>query len=157
MNTMLITVAAALLAGSAYAQAPAAPAGTPPAASTAAPAVASPDRKRDEAVEKHIRDLHAQLKITAGEETQWAVVARTMRDTAIATDKAIDRREGLVGGATAIDNLNSYGDIAQAHADGVKKLATAFAPLYAAMPADQKKVADAVFSHHESHDKMAAK
>jgi hypothetical protein len=157
MNIVLVAVTSAFFVSGAYAQTPNAPAGTPPVAGAAAPAMAGSASKRDAAVEKHIKDLHAQLKITPAEETQWSVVARAMRDSAVATDQAIDKREGIVGSATAIDNLNSYGDIAQAHADGVKKLAAAFAPLYASMPADQKKVADTVFSHHDAHDKMAAK
>ncbi len=105
------------------------------------------------AVERHIKDMHAKLKITPAEESQWANVAQTMRDSAIELDKAIDKREAIVGSAQALDNLNSYGDIAQAHADGVKKLAAAFSPLYASMPDDQKKVADDVFAQRSHKDK----
>jgi hypothetical protein len=108
-------------------------------------------------VESHIKDLHAQLHITAAEEPQWAAVAKAMRHSATETDKATDKREALVNSANAIDNLNAYGDIAQAHADGVKRLAAAFAPLYASMSDDQKKEADAVFAHHahEGEKKVA--
>jgi protein CpxP len=76
-----------------------------------------------------------------------------MHDNAIELDKAIDKREAIVNSATAIDNLNAYGDVAQAHADGVKKLAATFSPLYASMSDDQKKMADDVFAHRTHKEK----
>jgi len=115
------------------------------------------DAKRNMEVETHIKDLHAKLKITSAEESQWTDVAQTMRDSAIEIDKAIDKREAIVNNATAIDNLNAYGDIVQAHADNVKKLAAAFAPLYASMSDDQKKVADDVFAHRAQPVKKTTK
>jgi hypothetical protein len=54
--------------------------------------------------------------------------------------------------------LNAYADIAQAHANGVKKLAGAFSGLYSVMSDDQKKQADEVFSHRgHDHDAKIAK
>ena len=107
----------------------------------------SSDAKRDAAVEKHIKELHVTLKITPAEEPQWNEVAQTMRDNAKDLDQAIDKRDANVANATAIDDLNAYADIAQAHANGVKKLASAFSGLYSAMSDDQKKEANEVFSH----------
>ena len=103
--------------------------------------------------DRRIDGFQTICQITPAEETQWAAVAKTMRDSAVDTDKAIDKREALVNSASAVDNLNAYGEIAQAHADSVKRLAAVFAPLYASMSDDQKKVADAVFAHraHEGH------
>jgi hypothetical protein len=46
---------------------------------------------------------------------------------------------------TAVDDLKSYGEIADAHADGIKKLTPVFAALYASMSDAQKKEADAIF------------
>jgi hypothetical protein len=151
MKTILITATSVLVMSGAAAQTPAQTAAMATAPSAAATAMAKSDAKRDQSIEKHGKDLHARLKITAAEETQWAVVAKAMRDSAIETDKVMDKREERVKSASAVDNLNAYGDIAQAHADGVKKLATAFAPLYAAMPDEQKKLADEVFSHRAPH------
>src|SRR5208282_1496804 len=111
------------------------------------------DAKHDMKVEKHLKDLHAKLKITPAEETQWAAVAQTMRDSAKELEMAIDKREATINTATAIDNLNAYGDIAQAHTDSVKKLSAAFAPLYASMPDDQKMLADEVFAHRMHKEK----
>ncbi len=140
MKTVIAILASTILIGGAFTQLPARAAGTD------APDASAGAAKRGLAVEKHIQDMHAKLKITPAEESQWTNVAQTMRESAIELDKAIGRRETIVGSAPALDNLNSYGDIAQAHADGVKKLAAAFSPLYASMPDDQKKLADDVFA-----------
>jgi protein CpxP len=157
MKTIVAALTSALLISGAYAQSPGSPPAKPPSSDAPSAETAKPGAKRDMGVESHIKDLHAQLQITAAEETQWAAVAKAMRHSAIETDKAIDKREALVNSANAIDNLNAYGDIAQAHADGVKRLAAAFAPLYASMSDDQKKAADAVFAHrgHDGEKKVA--
>jgi hypothetical protein len=45
----------------------------------------------------------------------------------------------------AVDDLKSYGEIAEAHAAGIKKFVEAFEPLYSSMSDDQKKAADRAF------------
>ena len=57
---------------------------------------------------------------------------------------------------TAIDDLKSYSEIADAHADGLKKFIPAFEPLYAGMSDAQKKSADTLFRQH-AHMKAKAK
>jgi protein CpxP len=126
-----------------------------PPASASNSAMASADAKRDAAVEKHIKELHATLKITPAEEVQWNEVAATMRDNARELDRSIDKRVANAASATAIDDLNAYADIAQAHANGVKKLASAFTGLYSVMSDSQKKEADEVFSHRGHEAKVA--
>jgi hypothetical protein len=157
MKTITAVLTSAFLITGAYAQAPSSSPAKAPSSGASTAAMAKADAKQDMAVESHIKNMHAQLQITSAEETQWAAVAKTMRDSAIETDKAIDKREALVNSASAVDNLNAYGDIAQAHADGVRKLAAVFAPLYASMSDDQKKAADALFAHraHEGKQKVA--
>jgi hypothetical protein len=121
-------------------------------------AMATADTKREAAVEKHIKDLHATLKITPAEETQWGEVAATMRENAKDLDQAIDKRAANKATASAVDDLNAYADIALAHANGVKKLAGAFSGLYSVMSDDQKKQADEVFNHRgHGHDAKMAK
>jgi hypothetical protein len=146
MKKIAVVLASTILIGAAYAQ----PAATP-TSSSAQSAMMKADAKRDMGVEKHITELHAKLKITAAEETQWAAVAKAMRDSAGELDTAIDKRKSTMGSGTAVDDLNAYGDIAQAHADSVRKLSTAFAPLYAAMPDEQKMLADEVFTRRPHH------
>jgi len=148
MKTIASAVLMAMAFGAAHAQTP------HPATSAASAASAAGSAS---AVSKHINALHSSLKITAAEESQWSTVAATMRENASDLDGAIAKRTANADNATAVDDLNSYADIAQAHADGIKKLATAFSALYAAMPDDQKKVADQVFSHRHENGKMASR
>ena len=151
MKIIVAALVSTFLISGAYAQIPAA------SSSTSAPAMTKSDAKRDMNTEKHIKDLHTKLKITAAEETQWAAVAKTMRDSAGELDQVVDKRQAMIATATAIDDLNAYGDIAQAHADSVKKLSTAFSPLYAAMSDAQKKIADEVFTQRGHDGKIAQK
>jgi protein CpxP len=148
MKAIIAVLTVSTLAfGAAVAQTPDQPASPHASADSSHSAMASSDAKRDAAVEKHIKEMHATLKITSAEEAQWNTVAETMRESAKDLDRAIDKRDAIKASATAIDDLNAYADIAQAHANGVKKLASAFSGLYSAMSDDQKKEADEVFSH----------
>jgi hypothetical protein len=147
LATVLLT--STFLVGGVYAQSPASPTTD---ASTHATMKSPADRNAE--VEKHIADLHAKLNITPAEQSQWDAVAATMRDNANELDQAIDKREAH---ATAIEDLTAYGDVVQAHADGIKKLAKAFSSLYASMSDDQKKVADGVFVHHGHDENKATK
>ena len=45
----------------------------------------------------------------------------------------------------AIDDLKSYGEITDAHADGIKRFTSVFKTLYDSMSDAQKKTADEVF------------
>jgi periplasmic protein CpxP/Spy len=102
---------------------------------------------RSAAAALHIKQLHDQLKITPDQESQWNGVAQVMLDNATAMDGVMQERARKSASMNAVDDINSYQDIVAAHADGLKKLAAAFAPLYAAMPPAQQRTADAVFGH----------
>ena len=54
---------------------------------------------------------------------------------------------------TAPEDVHAYQAIAQAHADDLAKLATAFDSLYAAMSDAQKKNADQVFARRPTRQK----
>jgi protein CpxP len=116
------------------------------AAITPTPAAANPTETKGETVEQRITNLHASLKITPGEETQWNGVAQAMRENAAAMDKLVAaNRTAPPQNMTAVQDLQTYQQFAQAHVDGLKNLTAAFSKLYDTMPADQKKVADQVF------------
>ncbi len=151
MKVIVAVLVSTFVIGAVVAQTPDQSARSQASADSSGPTMANSDAKRDAEVEKHIKDLHVRLKITPAEESQWNAVAETMRENAKELDRAIDKRDATVASATAIDNLNSYADIAQAHANGVRKLASAFSGLYSTMSDDQKKEADEVFSHR-GHD-----
>jgi len=147
MKAIVAVLVSTVAFGTALAQTPNAPTSPHASAGSSRSAMANSDAKRDAAVEKHIKELRAELKITPAQEPQWSEVVATMRENAKELDLAIDKRAANAAGATAIDDLNAYADIAQAHADGVKKLASAFSGLYSVMSDVQKKEADEAFSH----------
>jgi protein CpxP len=157
MRVIAAVVASTFVFGGAVAQTSDQSASPHASIDSPASAMANSDAKRDGAVDKHIKELHVTLKITPAEESLWSEVAKTMRENAKDLDRAIDKRYANVGSATAIDDLNSYADIAQAHANGVKKLASAFSALYSTMSDDQKKDADEVFSHRNHDARKIAK
>jgi protein CpxP len=101
----------------------------------------------EDRVEMRIKDMHAKLDITASQEDQWTRVAEVMRDNAKAMDALTKARHEHARTMTAVDDLISYGEITDAHADGIKKLTPVFASLYAEMSDDQKTEADTLFRH----------
>jgi len=145
------------------AAAPAAPSAAPAAPSTAPATKAAPTKtsKRMSGIEARIKSLHTRLKITAAQEPQWQQVAQVMRDNAATVEKLVNERNAKLKTMTAVDNLQTYTDVAQAHADGLKKLVPVFDTLYASMSDEQKKVADGVFrniaEHHRTTHAPAAK
>jgi periplasmic protein CpxP/Spy len=98
-------------------------------------------------VEARITDMHAKLKITPAQEDQWAKVGQVMRDNEKAIEPLINARKENSKGMSAVDDLKSYGEITDAHADGIKKFTPVFAALYDSMSDAQKKEADAMFRH----------
>jgi protein CpxP len=102
---------------------------------------------RVDRVEARITNMHAKLKITQAQEDQWAKVAQMMRDNEKAIEPLIKARVENAKSMTAVDDLKSYGEITDAHADGIKKFTPVFAILYDSMSDAQKKEADALFRH----------
>jgi len=150
-----------ILAAPSRAQTPSpAPATTPapaaaPAHKTPAKAAAKP-MTPEQRVEAHIADLHRKLKITADQEPKWAEVAQVMRDNAQRIDALLQQRQDNLSGMSAVDDLNSYRDVTQAHLDGLQKLIPAFAGLYDVMTPDQKKNADTVFADAQGSRRRGA-
>jgi periplasmic protein CpxP/Spy len=139
LSAFAVSITLCILSGDAFA------ADATPAVSASAPM--STAMARNHGPESRIRHLHDQLKIMPNQEVQWMSVSQVMLDNASAIESAVKDRVAMTKGMTAVDDLRSYQTIAEAHADGIKKLAAAFAPLYAAMPEAQQKNADAVFAH----------
>jgi protein CpxP len=124
------------------------------AADATAPAMHAPAQQggkegansQAETVEQRIATLHAELKITAGEEAKWNDVAQAMRENAAAMEKlSAAKTLQPPQSMTAIDDLKGYEKFAQAHVDGLKNLLSSFEILYVSFPDPQKKIADAVF------------
>ena len=114
-------------------------------------------RSHEDRVETRIKELHRKLKITAAQESQWKAFADVMRDNAQAVDAVLKERFENLHAMNAVDDLRSYETLADAHADGLKKLIPAFEALYNTMSDDQKKNADAEFGKHEKRPRHASK
>jgi hypothetical protein len=85
------------------------------------------------------------LGITVAEKPQWNQFAQVMRDNAARMQQAFAARAANVATMTAVENMRSYSQLAQAHASNMQKLASSFQSLYSTFPDSQKKVADTVF------------
>ena len=97
------------------------------------------------AIEAHIQALHDQLQITKAEEPQWAIFAQQMRDNAEAMGQAFQTRGENLGTMNAVEDLQSYAQIAQIQSENMQKLAASFQTLYNGFPPAQQKLADEVF------------
>lgn len=127
----------------------AAPAVVPAPADTSAvpsskPATPRPHRG-SQGMNRYLTALHQDLKITPDENPQWTAFADAMRANAAELGQAYRTRRQQLPTMNATEDLNSFVQVEQLRLDGLKKSADAFSALYAAMPADQKKVADEVF------------
>jgi hypothetical protein len=113
------------------------------------------DAQEDHA-EARIKVLHEKLKITPAQEEQWSKVAQAMLEDAKTLDALTQARIEHAKTLNAVDDLKSYGEIAEAHANGIKKLTPIFADLYAGMTESQKQEADLLFRegvHPHKHKK----
>src|SRR5215831_7209866 len=120
---------------------------TPPPAASTSPMGGRPvpGKSAEERVERNIKELHSQLQITAAEEPQWNEFASIMRENARGMDQAYMQRAQQFASMNAVQNMQSYEQLAQEHAQHVQKLVPAFEKLYGAMPDQQKRLADQVF------------
>ncbi|WP_256345934.1 MULTISPECIES: Spy/CpxP family protein refolding chaperone [Burkholderia] len=130
------------------------PASAASPAQTRAPASAMTVATHDP-IETRINNLHDRLQITAAQEGLWHKVAQVMRDNAASMDSLRQARTSHANSMSAVDDLKSYGQVADAHADGIRKLTPAFQTLYDSMSDAQKKNADLIFrtDHHHSAKK----
>lgn len=118
----------------------------------------------EDQTEVRIKVLHENLKITPAQEALWSKVAQAMLEDAKNLDVLTQARLEHAKSLTAVDDLKSYGEIAEAHANGIKKLTPVFADLYADMSESQKHEADVLFregvqphKHKKGHKPVAGK
>jgi periplasmic protein CpxP/Spy len=116
-----------------------------------------PGKNAEERVEQRIKELHSQLQITPAEEPQWNEFAQVMRENARDMDQAFMQRAQQYPTMNAVQNMQSYEQISEQHAQRVQKLVPAFQKLYDAMPDQQKRLADQVFrANAEKHMQRSA-
>jgi hypothetical protein len=104
--------------------------------------------------EARITQMHAKLNITAAQEGQWTRVAEVMRANGKQMDALTQARFDSAKTMSAVEDIKSYAEIADAHAEGMKKFAPVFEDLYASMSDAQKKKADALFRTGSHRMKM---
>ena len=133
----------------AQSQAPASPSPgmEKPAAAPSSPLAGHPvaGKTAQERVEQRIKELYSQLRITPAERPQWDQFAQVMRDNARDMDQAWLQRVNHVESMNAVQNMQSYEQLAEQHAQHVQKLVLAFQNLYTVMSEQQKQLADQVF------------
>jgi hypothetical protein len=129
------------------------PATQPPPPATPAPAAQMHPKSAGPVaeVERRIKDLHRRLHITPAQDAAWNSVADVMRENAKTMEALAHERYENAAKMTAVDDLRSYGALADAHADGLKKFIPAFQQLYDSMSDKQKKNADALFRNRIRH------
>jgi len=103
-----------------------------------------------ERVETRIRTLHDKLHVTADQEPQWRDVAKVMRENEKTIHELVDARHENEPD-NAVDDLKSYKEIADAHAEGLENLIPAFETFYDSLSDRQKARADALFGQFEGH------
>ena len=115
-----------------------------PATAAAANSATKPS-SRDAAIEKRIADLHSRLKITPAEQKPFDDFAQVMRDNAQRMGGLVQKRQASFATGSAVEQMQSYSEMAQAHAEDMQNLTPAFSGLYDALSPDQKKAADQSF------------
>src|SRR5579863_9298033 len=142
-SVMLVAGPVTAIAQTAAPPSPAAPASqaTAPSAAPAArqQSAKTPERVQPGRVEARIAELKKRLMITSAQEDKWNAFAQAMRDNADRERQLIEQRNQSLRTMTAVDDMKSYQEITQAHADGMSKLTQAFEDLYGSMTPEQQK------------------
>ena len=102
-------------------------------------------------VEKHLAGLHSRLGITAAQQPQWDAFANVMRDNVKSYDALAKARLDKQESMNAVEDMRSFQELVQAHADGLKQLTAAFQGLYDSMTPEQKQRADTLFHAQSRH------
>lgn len=145
MKKTLVAIVTSCALSAAFAQASAPSAPAPVSASGVQAASAPAGSKREAHVEERIAKLHASLKITSAQESQWTPFAEAMRENARTMADLYRQRIAQRDTMSALDDMKQYQQITQANAEGTKRLVDAFEPLYASLSPEQKKLADTSF------------
>lgn len=125
---------------------------TTTASSSAPPATKAPRVKQNVVarMEEKLTTLQNQLKLTDTQKVKWNSYAETARGNVKAMREMVAQRHQTQTPKTALDAFRSRQQIAEARAEGARKLTSAFEALYASLSDDQKKIADAAIKERKS-------
>jgi periplasmic protein CpxP/Spy len=135
-------VAVGLLAGGIVVAAGSAPAQD----ATVGPALNGPAAlpPQGDPTEARIKYLHDRLRITAEQEELWGGVAQAMRDNPQSFVPFLKERLRAMTTGSAPDLLHVYQALGEAQVGSLRRIISAFEPLYASLSESQKKIADAI-------------
>jgi outer membrane receptor for ferrienterochelin and colicin len=111
-------------------------------------------RLPSERVEARLADAKTRLKITAAQEAQWNAFADVTRKHAKAADETVKAmRDGQRSQErlTAVQRLERRQEMAATHAQRLAEVVAAAKPLYAALSAEQKAIADEMLTPRRGH------
>ncbi len=109
----------------------------------AAPKVSAVDRN-----DARVVKMEKSLKITPDQKELWNALTDVMNENAEKIDELTKARSDKTKPLNAVEDLKSYGEILDAHAEGMKNFIPAFEELYDTMSDEQKKNADVLFKTH---------
>lgn len=93
-------------------------------------------------VERRIAELHNTLKITPAQQPAFDEFAAVMRANAQAMTASFQSRATQVASMNADQNMQSFAQMAQQHAQQLQTLSASFSKLYVSLSDEQKKLAD---------------
>ena len=100
-------------------------------------------------VERQIKRLHDDLRITPDQAERWEAFANVMRANADHMDALYQERAKSFDTMSALDSMRSYQHIVQAHAEDLQRLVPAFGELYESLSPQQKQTADRLFRYRD--------
>ena len=101
-----------------------------------------------ERIEGRIAFLRAELQITKAQSKVWDVFADALRNNARRLKKASMPITADASAPQLLAQLDSQEQMLGARLEGVRSMKAAFAPLYAAISAEQRKTADELLATH---------
>lgn len=100
-------------------------------------------------VEHQIEQMRRTLKITPQQEPQWQALAKVMRENAANMEALFKQRAAHFDQMTALESLQSYERIAEAHVTNMQRLIPAFSAVYQSLSPEQRKAADNAFRYQQ--------
>lgn len=103
------------------------------------------DRMLDQRVQQHITQLHQELGITPAQQQQWDQFARTMWQNAHQMHDVLQQRAERIGSMNALEDMQSYAQLSEVHAQDMQRLSSTFRSLYESMSPRQQQNATQIF------------
>ncbi|MBC7433024.1 MAG: Spy/CpxP family protein refolding chaperone [Rubritepida sp.] len=107
------------------------------------------------ATDAHLAQMRGRFKVTPAQVPQWDVFATVSRENTEEMHERFERRRAGLARFDAAQNMADFAQISELHARQLVRLSAAFQALYALMPADQQREADAYFREVRNPERPA--